>query len=140
MEPQSNILVFETPEQLALAAAERFVEYSNELGDSAERFSVALAGRNTPRQAYELLATARWKRSRCGLGQPGNNSGARSSLRLQCQSSIMRDELFFWLQEKKRRNASKKCYALNPDQSSCRFRRLRQSKECLNGWWMLTQH
>ena len=56
MESQSNILVFETPERLALAAAERFVEYSNELRDVNERFSVALAGGNTPRRVYELLA------------------------------------------------------------------------------------
>ena len=61
MERQSNIFVFKTPEQLALAAAERFVEYSNELGDTTERFSVALAGGNTPRRVYELLATERFK-------------------------------------------------------------------------------
>ena len=57
MTPQSNIIVFETPEQLALAAAERFVEYSNELLNMTERFGVALAGGNTPRRVYELLAT-----------------------------------------------------------------------------------
>jgi 6-phosphogluconolactonase len=61
MERQSNVFVFETPEQLALAAVERFVEYSNELRDMTERFSVALAGGNTPRQVYELLATERFK-------------------------------------------------------------------------------
>jgi len=61
MESQSNLFVFETPEQLALAAAERFVDYSNELRDMSERFSVALAGGNTPRQVYELLATERFK-------------------------------------------------------------------------------
>jgi 6-phosphogluconolactonase len=61
MERQSNILVFETPDQLALAAAERFVEYSNELLDMNERFSVALAGGNTPRGVYELLANERFK-------------------------------------------------------------------------------
>ena len=61
MERQSNVFVFETPEQLALAAAERFVDYSNELRDMSERFSVALAGGNTPRQVYELLATERFK-------------------------------------------------------------------------------
>jgi len=57
MAPQSNISVFETPEQLALSAAERFVEYASQLRDMAERFSVALAGGNTPRRVYELLAT-----------------------------------------------------------------------------------
>ena len=61
MERQSNVFVFETPEQLALAAVERFVEYSNELRDMTESFSVALAGGNTPRQVYELLSTARFK-------------------------------------------------------------------------------
>jgi len=61
MERQSNLFVFDTPEQLALAAVERFVDYSNELRDMTERFSVALAGGNTPRQVYELLATERFK-------------------------------------------------------------------------------
>ena len=61
MATRSNISVFETPEQLALAAAERFVEYSNELPDMNERFSVALAGGNTPRRVYELLTTERFK-------------------------------------------------------------------------------
>ena len=61
MERQSNVFVFETPEQLALAAVERFVVYSNELRDMTESFSVALAGGNTPRQVYELLSTARFK-------------------------------------------------------------------------------
>src|SRR5258705_829679 len=57
MKSQSNIFVFETPEQLALAAAERFVECARELPGTNERFSVALAGGNTPRRVYELLAT-----------------------------------------------------------------------------------
>jgi 6-phosphogluconolactonase len=61
MDRQSNTFVFETAEQLALAAAERFVEYSNELQDMTERFSVALAGGNTPRRVYELLATEPFK-------------------------------------------------------------------------------
>jgi len=61
MAPQANIFVFETPEQLALAAAERFVEYAVELRGMTERFSVALAGGNTPRRVYELLATEQFK-------------------------------------------------------------------------------
>ena len=61
MESQSNVFVFETPEQLALAAVERFVVYSNELRDMTESFSVALAGGNTPRQVYELLATEQFR-------------------------------------------------------------------------------
>jgi len=61
MERPSNVFVFETPEQLALAAVERLVDYSNELRDTTEGFSVALAGGNTPRRVYELLATERFK-------------------------------------------------------------------------------
>jgi len=62
MEPHSNIFVFATPEQLALAAVERFVDYSNELRNISEPFSVALAGGNTPRQVYELLASEPFKK------------------------------------------------------------------------------
>lgn len=61
MERQSNLFVFETPEQLALAAAERFVKYAGELRGATERFSIALAGGNTPRRVYELLATERFR-------------------------------------------------------------------------------
>lgn len=61
MERQSDIFVFETPEQLALAAAERLVGYADDPRDMTERFSVALAGGNTPRRVYELLATERFK-------------------------------------------------------------------------------
>ena len=50
----SKILVFETPEELAVTAAERFVEYARE---TQGPFCVALAGGSTPRRIYELLAT-----------------------------------------------------------------------------------
>jgi 6-phosphogluconolactonase len=50
-----NVFVFDTPEQLAVAAAERFVQYANL--SAPNRFRVALAGGNTPRRVYELLAT-----------------------------------------------------------------------------------
>ena len=56
-----NISVFDTAEQLAVAAAKRFVECAREFHGTLERFSVALAGGNTPRRVYELLATARFK-------------------------------------------------------------------------------
>ncbi|HEV7798541.1 MAG TPA: 6-phosphogluconolactonase [Pyrinomonadaceae bacterium] len=56
-----NVLVFETPEQLAAAAAERFVEQAAKLHGELELFSVALAGGRTPRRVYELLATERFK-------------------------------------------------------------------------------
>lgn len=61
MEIPSNVSVFETPEQLALAVAERFVEYEHPFHGEPRRFSVALAGGNTPRRVYELLATERFK-------------------------------------------------------------------------------
>lgn len=60
MEPESSIFVFETPEQLALAAAERFVKYAGKPKETT--FSVALAGGNTPRRVYELLATELFKK------------------------------------------------------------------------------
>lgn len=61
MESLSNVFVFETPEHLAVAAAERFVEYVHELHGELDRFSVALAGGQTPKRVYELLATERFK-------------------------------------------------------------------------------
>ena len=61
MDKISNTSVFDTPEQLAVAAAERFVECAREFHGTLERFSVALAGGNTPRRVYELLATDRFK-------------------------------------------------------------------------------
>ena len=57
----SNVFVFDTAEQLAIAAAERFVNYEYAFHGERERFSVALAGGNTPRRVYELLATERFK-------------------------------------------------------------------------------
>jgi 6-phosphogluconolactonase len=53
----SNVVVFDTPEQLAAAAAERFVERAAKLHGEIDRFSVALAGGRTPKRVYELLAT-----------------------------------------------------------------------------------
>ena len=61
MDKISNTSVFDTPEQLAVAAAERFVECAREFHGTLERFSVALAGGNTPRRVYELLVTDRFK-------------------------------------------------------------------------------
>jgi len=58
---QSNVLVFDTPEQVALAAAERFVGYAQEAIFDHGVFSVALAGGNTPSRVYELLASDRFK-------------------------------------------------------------------------------
>jgi len=53
----SNILVFETPEGVAREAAERFARYASQAIAEHGLFSVALAGGNTPRRSYELLAT-----------------------------------------------------------------------------------
>ena len=55
MEFPPNVFVFDTPEQLALAAAERFIQFANL--SAPDRFRVVLAGGNTPRRVYELLAT-----------------------------------------------------------------------------------
>lgn len=57
----SNVSVFDTPEQLAIAAAERFVECARGPDNELNRFSVALAGGTTPKRVYELLATERFK-------------------------------------------------------------------------------
>jgi 6-phosphogluconolactonase len=60
MELPANVFVFDTPEQLAIAAAERFVEYEYPFHGELDPFRVALAGGNTPRRVYELLATERF--------------------------------------------------------------------------------
>jgi 6-phosphogluconolactonase len=49
----SNVHVFETPKDLAEAAAGSFAKSAKE----RERFAVALAGGSTPKTLYELLAT-----------------------------------------------------------------------------------
>ncbi|HEV7473425.1 MAG TPA: 6-phosphogluconolactonase [Pyrinomonadaceae bacterium] len=60
MSPHGNVLVFETPEELAVAAAERFIECAAKSDGESDRFSVALAGGRTPKRVYELLATDRF--------------------------------------------------------------------------------
>src|SRR5882724_5726975 len=57
MNPHPNVFVFDTPEQVVRAAAERFVDYSIASIRDHGSFAVALAGGSTPRRAYELLAT-----------------------------------------------------------------------------------
>lgn len=52
-----TVRVFETAEEVAWAAAEMFVEIATEATARNGRFSIALAGGNTPRRMYELLAT-----------------------------------------------------------------------------------
>lgn len=55
--PSSTIVqAFETAEKLARAAAAQFVELANDAVADHDLFHVALAGGNTPRRMYELLA------------------------------------------------------------------------------------
>ncbi|HXL79650.1 MAG TPA: 6-phosphogluconolactonase [Pyrinomonadaceae bacterium] len=61
MNPDPNVLVFDTPEQVAQAGAERFVDYAAASIGDHDSFAVALAGGSTPRRAYELLATDEFK-------------------------------------------------------------------------------
>jgi len=61
MNPNPIILIFETPEQVAEAAAERFVDCAAASVSDHGSFAVALAGGSTPRRAYELLATDEFK-------------------------------------------------------------------------------
>jgi len=57
MKTLRNILIFDNSEQLAEAAAERFVSDAQDAITRHGRFSVALAGGNTPKRVYELLAS-----------------------------------------------------------------------------------
>jgi 6-phosphogluconolactonase len=61
MDSLPHVLVYDTPEQVALAAAERFVAYAQEAIVDRSVFSVALAGGNTPTRVYELLASIPFK-------------------------------------------------------------------------------
>jgi 6-phosphogluconolactonase len=61
MEILSNVFVFDSPELVAEGAAERFIDFARESITQRGRFSVALAGGNTPRRVYELLASERFK-------------------------------------------------------------------------------
>lgn len=60
MEMPANVSVFKTPEQLAVAAAERFSKVAIHSQETQGRFRVALAGGRTPKRVYELLATERF--------------------------------------------------------------------------------
>ena len=51
-----NLLVYETPEELAEAAARDFAARAKEAIDERGRFVVALAGGSTPKATYEVLA------------------------------------------------------------------------------------
>jgi 6-phosphogluconolactonase len=51
-----NLLVYETPEELAEAAARDFAARAREAITERGRFAVALAGGSTPKATYEVLA------------------------------------------------------------------------------------
>ena len=56
-----NIIVYDNPEQLAEAAALRFINSAPAAITMQGRFSVAVAGGNTPKRVYELLASERYR-------------------------------------------------------------------------------
>lgn len=56
-EANPNILIFDTAEEVARAAADRFVEITREAIEKQGQMSVALAGGSTPKRVYELLAS-----------------------------------------------------------------------------------
>ena len=60
-EATPNVLIFDDAEEVARAAARRFVELCQKAIAAAGRFSVALAGGSTPKRVYELLASDDFK-------------------------------------------------------------------------------
>ena len=61
MPSPTTVRVFETAEEVARAAAEQFIELANRAAAEHGRFAVALAGGNTPRRMYQLLAADRFR-------------------------------------------------------------------------------
>lgn len=59
MESPSHLSIFETPEALAIGAAERFVSLTK--ARNTEQLSIALAGGTTPKRVYELLASGQFE-------------------------------------------------------------------------------
>ena len=53
----AHILIFDDAEEVAKAAADRFIELAGAAVASDGRFSVALAGGSTPRRTYQMLAS-----------------------------------------------------------------------------------
>src|SRR6266446_3924321 len=58
-----NVIILESPEALAQRVARDFAQLVNEALAKQERFSVALAGGQTPKQFYERLAKDPYKSS-----------------------------------------------------------------------------
>ena len=61
MASSTTVRVFDTAEQVADAAARQFVELAKVATATNDRFAVALAGGNTPRGMYELLASEEFR-------------------------------------------------------------------------------
>lgn len=57
MSNPQNVIVFDSPEEVATAGAKRFVSYGQKAIDDHDVFAVALAGGNTPKRMYQLLAS-----------------------------------------------------------------------------------
>ena len=57
----SQILIFDNSQEVARAAADRFVEIAHAAINESGRFSVALSGGSTPKIVYELLASDEYK-------------------------------------------------------------------------------
>lgn len=60
-EQSTQVLIFDSPDEVAQAAAARFVELGQEAISARGRFAVALAGGSTPKRVYELLASEAYK-------------------------------------------------------------------------------
>ena len=58
---QTNVVIFEDPEAVALGAADRFAELAQLAIAARGRFAVALAGGSTPKRTYEFLAGEKYK-------------------------------------------------------------------------------
>jgi 6-phosphogluconolactonase len=61
MENKTNIVVYDNPDLLAEAAALRFINSAQAAITLQGRFSIAVAGGNTPKRVYELLASERYR-------------------------------------------------------------------------------
>ena len=57
----AQVLTFDNPQEVARAAADRFVEIARASIDGHGRFSVALSGGSTPKRAYELLSSNEYR-------------------------------------------------------------------------------
>jgi len=57
MSAEPNLRIFATLEQLAVAAAERFIDLAAASENASGQFCVALSGGTTPKRVYELLPT-----------------------------------------------------------------------------------